>query len=231
MAQGDRVISSRIVAGTFFEQEGTVFSETEAGEFDVGQRSYVTHPSSSRDNAPNYPRVGDRDIDHPFMQIFHVDDLNEESGVRFITCYYRGVLNTNSGDSTKSNKIIRSTSTQIVNLPAMTGGGDSQPRTLIVPIPMPVITRSFITTNNDYQSDPHLGVGNPAPPSAASFLPPPGSWNISYLPDPDHIPPANYYIGWILMDRVVEDAAKGLGLPARAWGVQETYQFFWGFNV
>lgn len=227
MAQGDRILTggAMMASGYFNLQPGRDVHEPAEG-WDTVTRQWLTHPNTSSDDA-DYPKMGFRDSTYPWMQCFDVDDNQEESGLKLITAQFRGAKRTNSGQATKPHFLKPDVNTQIVNLPALTGGGSSEKRTLIVPVPMPVMTRSFLTTDTVYASNPFSGVGNPA---SALWLPGPGSWGISYLPDTDQPLPANYYYGWVLMNRTVEPACNGVE-TIYTWLVTEFYQWFWGFSV
>ncbi len=209
MALGDPIITSAIVAGTFFEQEGTTFTET-LDSWDVGTRSWLTHPDTTR---AQYPAIGAADGTYPLMKIINVEAMRDESTLKLVTASYRGAIRSSGTTILKPHYLLPGVNTQMVTLPALTGGGDSQKRSLIVPVPMPTLTRIVLVG-----TEPNFdNVGNSV---TASYLPPPGSWNISYLPDPDAVLPTNYYTGWVLMSRTW-DTTPG------TWLVREEYQWFW----
>ena len=224
MPQGDRIITSNITAGVYWQQPGREFVETVDG-WDMGSRSWLTHPNSAIDD-DNYPKIGDVDAAYPFMQIYEVDDTQEESGLKLITAQYRGVKRTNSGLATRRHFLRPGVSTQVYSLPALTGGGDSQKRTLIVRVPMPTLTRTYVTTDPAIAAAPFDGVGSPAP--VVDWLPPPGSWNISYLPDPDEPLPLNYYYGWMFASRTPEPCCNSIA--PKAWLITEEYEWQWAVS-
>ncbi len=213
MALGDPIITSNIVSGTFFEQPGTTTTETLNG-WDTIERSWLTHPDTPRSS---YPVKGDADGTFPYMRITDVQAMREESGLKLISANYRGVIRTNGGSVTKPHYLVPGVATQMVSLPALTGGGSSQKRTLIVPVPMPTLTRSHLVI----EQPTFDVVGNSV---TADFLPPPGSWNISYLPDPDVTLPTNYYTGWVLMERTWDTTQDVV------WLVTEVYHWFWAIS-
>lgn len=222
MALGDPIYTSNIQSGVFFEQPGSSVTETLDG-WDSGIRSWLTHPDTTRDNS-NYPSVGQTYPTHPFLFVTDVETVIDESGLKLITATYRGAVRINGGQVVKPHFLLPGVSTQVVNIPALTGGGSSEKRTLIVPVPTPTLTRVVLTTDTLYRDQPFFAVGNLV---TADYLPPPGTWGITYLPDPDSILPTNYYNGWVLMSRGVEPAVHGLPTANKIWRLQEEYQWFW----
>jgi len=218
MAAGDPVING-LSAGGFYLQADSTIDET-LSDWDTASRTWLAHPGTA---IGDVVLVGSAHPSNPKMFVHDRITRQDESTLNEITAVYRGISSGNYSGTTilKPSYFRKGAREQVLNLPALTGGA-GDPATLIVNIPMPTVTRRhlvLIEPSND-------GVGEA---SYETFLPSPGSFSISYVPDPDQPLPLRYLTGWVLSSREWE-ATKDASGNEQVWLVDETYTYYWPFS-
>jgi hypothetical protein len=218
MALGDRIIIG-VTPGVLYPQPDPVFTETGRGEFDEGQRVYLTHPRTAK---TRWPQRGQADSAltrgvHPNMYVDEVTDREDESGLIELTVSLRGVLKANGNKPTKQPRKTPGSDTQIFTIPApedTTLPSGARVATYVLPMP----EHTFLYQYCQLTKPSFAGVGTLV--SSTNILPEPAPFVLSFVPDPAQPLTLNYRIGWWFTARTWTD------IEDRVWLVSDQFRYY-----
>lgn len=201
-----------LAVGTLVLQEGAGFEDGPPGQFDEGQKTFLTHCDTPRSK---WPQRGERDATYIGMKVHKVVDRMLDCGLIELTVAYRGAIR---GDQ-KPDLISQGADTQMLTLPARSGSSSGPAATMIAPVPVPTCSRELIV----FVEPTTAGVGLPA---VAEFLLAPPAFSLTFYADPDQPLTLNYFANqWILQSRNWDNSTPNV------WLVRERYAYFYAISV